>query len=54
MDFSKKTLAELRELAKAAGEKSVTKYKKEELISLLLKKQEIYDLLASKGISYEV
>lgn len=40
MDFSKKTLAELRELAKAAGEKSVTKYKKEELISLLLKKQE--------------
>ncbi len=39
MDFSKNTLAELRELAKAAGEKNVTKYKKEELISLLLEKE---------------
>ena len=39
MDFSKNTLAELRELAKAAGEKNVTKYKKEELISILLEKE---------------
>lgn len=39
MDFSKKTLVELRELAKAAGEKSVTKYKKEELISMLSEKE---------------
>lgn len=39
MDFSKKTLVELRELAKKTGAKSVTKLRKEELISILSEKE---------------
>ena len=39
MDFSNKKINELKEIAKSMGIKSVTKYKKQELIALLEQKQ---------------
>jgi transcription termination factor Rho len=41
-DLSKKTLVELRQMAKDAGVKSVTKYKKDELIEQILKSASVY------------
>lgn len=38
-DLNKKTLTEIREIAKNSGIKSVTKYKKEELLSLIQKNE---------------
>lgn len=53
MDFSSKKIDELRAIAKEKGIKSVTRYKKQELIDLILQTEEPGDAAPSKPASYE-
>ena len=53
-DLNKKTLAEIRELAKNKGIKSVTKYKKEELISMLKGEESQTPKEVTEGIKKEI
>lgn len=53
MDFSSKKIDELRAIAKEKGIKSVTRYKKQELIDLILQTEEPGEAAPSKPASYE-